>query len=107
MERGVTDQEPTILTILTQRSLFEFKREPACKGRLAFLPQPREVFRMKDPCAIVRGDYIFQGETGVIEHCLVRVNWRAVRPLDDNGLGYGVGNPAKFPLVLAQLLFRP
>src|ERR1700730_13179716 len=76
-------------------------------SRLAFLPQPREIFRVKDPCAKVRGDYIFHGETAVIEDCLVRVNRRAVRSLDDNGLWYGVGNPAKFPFVLPQLLFRP
>src|SRR5260370_6646233 len=62
---------------------------------------------MEDPGAKVRSDYIFHGKTRVIEDCLVRVNRRAVRPLDDNGLGYGVGNPAKFPFVLPQLLFRP
>src|ERR1700694_2157408 len=62
---------------------------------------------MKDPRAKVRGGYIFQRETGIVEDCLVRVNRRAVRSLDDNGLGYGVGNPAKFPFVLPQLLFRP
>src|ERR1700720_3569916 len=107
MEWVVTDQEPTILAILPQRSLFDFERQAACEGRLAFLPQPLEILRMKDPGAKVRGDYIFQGETGVIEDCLVRVNRSAVRPLDDNGLGYGVSNPAKFPFVLPQLLFRP
>ncbi len=56
---------------------------------------------MKDPCAKVRGDHVFHGEAGIIEHCLVRVDRSAVRVLDNNGLGYGVGNPAKLALVFA------
>src|SRR5438034_2487308 len=78
-ERVVTDEEPTILTILPQRSLLDFKREAACKGRPSLVPQPFEILRMKDPCAKVRGDYILQGETGVVEDCLVRIDRRAVR----------------------------
>src|SRR6185436_5248332 len=53
-----------------------------------------------------RGDYIFHCEAGIFEDCLVRVDRRAVRPLNDNGLGYGVGNPPKFPFLLPQLLFH-
>src|ERR687891_2267549 len=53
-ERVVSDEEPTILPILPQRSLFDFKRETACKGRPALLPQPLEILRMKDSCAKVR-----------------------------------------------------
>src|SRR6266436_537714 len=83
-------EEPTILPILPQRSLFDFKRETACKGRPAFLPQALEILRMKDPCAKVRGDHVFHSEAGIIEHCLVRVDRRAVGVLANNGLGYGV-----------------
>src|SRR5918996_1521946 len=101
-ERVVTDEEPTMLPILPQRSLFDFKRETACKGRAALLPQPLEILRMKDPRAKVRGDHVFHGETGIVEDCLVRVDRRAVRVLDDNGLGYRVGNPAKVALVLPK-----
>src|SRR6185503_18830064 len=100
-ERVVTDEEPTILPILPQRSLFDFKRETASKGRPALLPQTLEILRMKDPCAKVRGDYVFHGEAGIIEHCLVRVDRSAVRVQDNNGLGYCVGNPANLALVFA------
>src|SRR5437867_11487436 len=72
-ERVVTDEEPAILTILPQRSLFDFKREAARKGRPALVPQPLKILRLKDPCAKVRGDYIFHGETGIVEDWLVRV----------------------------------
>src|SRR5207244_8507431 len=95
VKRVVTDEEPTILPILPQRSLFDFKRETARKGRPALLPQALEILRMKDPCAKVRGDHVFHGAAGIIEHCLVRIARSAVRVLDTNGLGYGGGNPAK------------
>src|SRR6266851_5051040 len=61
---------------------------------------------MKDPCAKVGGDHIFDGEAGVVEHRLVRVERNTVRALDNNGLRYCIGNPAKLALVLPQLLFR-
>src|SRR5437899_9450371 len=85
-ERVVMDEEPTILPILPQRSLFDFKRETACKGRPAFLPQALEILWMKDPCAKVRGDHVFHGEAGIIEHWLVGVARSAVRVLDTAGL---------------------
>src|SRR6185295_14529550 len=73
VERIVTDEKPTILTILPQRSLFNFKREAACKGRPPLIPQPLDILRMKDPRAKVRGDYILHAETGIVEDCLVGV----------------------------------
>src|SRR4029079_3467382 len=70
----VTDEEPTILPILPQRSLFDLKRDTPRKGRPALLPQALDILWMKDPCAKVRGAYIFHSETGVVEDCLVRVD---------------------------------
>src|SRR6266571_4965417 len=56
--------------------------------------------------AKVRGDYIFQGEPGIVEHCLVRVERVALRVQDDNGLRYSIGNPAKLTLLLKEFLLR-
>src|ERR1700732_4917758 len=61
---------------------------------------------MKDPGAKVRSGHIFDGEAGVVEHCLIRIERNPVRTLDNNGLRYRIGNSAKLALVLPQLLFR-
>src|SRR4029434_366642 len=42
-----------------------------------------------------------------LEHGLSRVYRRPVRLLDDNGVGYRIGNSAELAFVLPQLLFRP
>ena len=62
---------------------------------------------MKDPGAKVRSGHIFDGEAGVVEHRLIRIDRHAVRVLDNNGLRYCIGNSAKLALVLPQLLFGP
>src|ERR1700737_3788438 len=61
---------------------------------------------MIDAGAKVRGDYIFHGEPGIVEHCLVRVERVALRVQDDNGLRYGIGNLAKLTLLLKEFLLR-
>src|SRR5438876_9830961 len=45
-----------------------------------------EIFWMVCSGAKVRGDYIFHGEPGIVEHCLVRIERVALRVQDDNGL---------------------
>jgi hypothetical protein len=61
---------------------------------------------MKDPRAKVRSGHIFDGEAGVVEHCLIRIERSAVRTLDNNGLRYRIRISAKLALVLPQLFFR-
>src|SRR5437660_9017723 len=61
---------------------------------------------MVDSGAKVRGKYILHGETGMVEHCLVRVEWVTLRVQDDNGVGYSIGNPAKLPLLLKKFRLR-
>src|SRR5579863_3722422 len=62
---------------------------------------------MEDSGSKVRGGkYILHGETGVVEHCLVREEWVTLRVQDDNGVGYSIGNPAKLPLVLKEFRLR-
>src|SRR5437660_12573524 len=62
---------------------------------------------MEQPCAKIGCDHVFHGETAIVEHGLIRVDRSAVRPLDDNGVGYRIGNSAEFAFVLQQLLFCP
>src|SRR6266478_6383796 len=61
---------------------------------------------MKYPRAKIRVSHVFDGEAGVVEHGLVRVDRNAVRVLDNNGLRYCIGNAAKLALILPQFLFR-
>src|ERR1700737_1233525 len=61
---------------------------------------------MKDPGTEIRGGHVFDSEAGVVEHCLIRIEWDAVRILDNDGLRYRIGNSAKLVLVLPQLFFR-
>src|SRR5437899_10435904 len=50
---------------------------------------------------------MFKAKTGIVEHELICVESTSIRCQDDDGLGYGVGDPAKLPLIVAQVLFRP
>src|ERR1700738_2811404 len=61
---------------------------------------------MKDSGTEIRGGYVFDGQAGVIEHGLVRVDRNTGRARDNNGLRYSIGNAAKLALVLPQFLFR-
>src|SRR5258707_15696232 len=62
---------------------------------------------MKDQGTEIRGSQVFDGQAGVIEHGLVRVDRDTVRALDNNGLRYCIGNAAKLALILPQFFFRP
>ena len=62
---------------------------------------------MEQPCAKIGCDHVFHREAAIVEHGLIRVDRSPVRPLDDNGVGYRIGNPAEFAFVLPQLLFCP
>src|SRR3984893_8282196 len=61
---------------------------------------------MKDSGTEIQGGHIFEGEAGVVEHGLVRVDRSTLWILDDNCLRYGIGNAPKLALVLPQFLFR-
>src|SRR6202035_447534 len=106
VEWVVTEEDPAILAVLPEHSLLDFKRQAASQACFALLAHPLKIFGMKDTGAIVRGDYIFHGEPGIGEHCLVRVERVALRVQDDNGLRYSIGNPAKLTLLLKEFLLR-
>src|SRR5882724_8418549 len=62
---------------------------------------------MEQPCAKIGCDHVFHGEATIVEHGLIRVDRSPVRLLDDNGVGYRIGNPAEFAFILPQRVFRP
>src|SRR6202030_25778 len=102
VERIVTEEDPAILTVLPEHSLLDFKRQATSQACLAFPARPVKIFGTTDTGAKVRGDYIFHGEPGIDEHCLVRVERVALRVQDDNGLRNSIGNAAKFTLLLKE-----
>src|SRR6266436_5585894 len=65
---------------------------------------PSQDLRDEDTGAIVRGEYIFHGVPGIVEHCLVRIERVALRVQDDNGMRYSIGNPAKVTLLLKEFV---
>src|SRR6185369_7065078 len=62
---------------------------------------------MEQACAKVGCDHVFHREAAIVEHGLIRVERSPVWLLDDDAVGYRVGNPAEFAFVLPQLLFCP
>src|SRR6266403_360918 len=67
------DKKPPIVTVFSKRSLLKFKRLTARERFLALLAQPFQILGVKDPCALVFSLHVLQSETGVIEHCLLRL----------------------------------
>src|SRR5438094_10569699 len=61
---------------------------------------------MKNSGTIVLCLKIFKAKTGIIEHELICVESTSIRCQDDDDLGYGVGEPAKIFLIVAQVLLR-
>src|SRR5262249_31780561 len=101
MEWLELDEEPTILAILAQRPLLDFKRQAARKRRFPLGSQSLEIFRMKDSRTKVRRDHVVYGESGIIESRLVCIDRRAAWSLNHDCLWDGIGNPAHLALVFA------
>src|ERR1700733_4647956 len=98
------EEEPAILTVLPEYSLLDFKRQAASQAFFALLAHPLKIFGMKETGAIIRRDYVFHRDPGIVEEGLVRVERVALRVQDDNGLRYSIRNPAKLPLVRKKFL---
>src|SRR5262245_49706664 len=61
---------------------------------------------MIHPRTKVRGPHLIQGETGVIEHGLIRVQSVPIRSEDNDGLGDGIDDLSELLFILPQLLRR-
>jgi len=68
-----TPQKPAILTVASERALFEFKRHSARKRVLALLLQSLHIIRMKDSRAKVRRLHFVRGQTRVFEDGLIGI----------------------------------
>ena len=55
----------------------------------------------------VRGHHLVHGETGVIEHGLIRIQIAPIRSQDHDGLGDGIDDPSQLLFVLPDPLCRP
>src|SRR5260370_21483692 len=59
---------------------------------------------MNDTRLKIRPGDIIDGQTGIVEHRLVRVDLRSVCIVDDDALGYRIGDLAELAFVPTQLL---
>src|SRR5712692_8834587 len=97
-DRLVTREEPTILAILAQCSLFHLEGKAAFQRRFLHLLQPGDVVGVEDALAKRRSSELFCGEAEIVEGCLVDVEQRAARVQDANHLCDGVDDQARIVL---------
>src|SRR5919201_1678427 len=105
-QRVVMDEKPAILPVVPSGTLFVGKRDAACQRLLTFVVQPLHIVRMKHPSTKVCSHHLVQGETGVSEHGLIRIQIAPIRSQDDDGLGDGIDDPSQLLFVLPESLFR-
>src|SRR5262245_29816258 len=94
--------KPAIPTVLPAHSIFQLKRIPARKPRLALGPHPLHIIRMSRTKISIPD--LCRAETHVFERSFIPTKHTAVRRDDDDGLRYGISNLAKFLLIPSQSL---
>src|SRR5579863_831098 len=104
-KRVVTNQEPTILSVLTQCSLLDLKRESARQSKPTKVAKSLQIVWMEDSFTKSRRYYVFSSEARIIERGLIGVHRRAGWILNDNCLRYRVCDPAKLAFFFAEFFF--
>ena len=70
-QRFVTNEKPSVLSVLPSRPLLIFEWLASQQRLLSFVTQSLDVFGMKDPFTKVRLHYVINGKARVIQHCLI------------------------------------
>src|SRR5215470_949666 len=86
--RPVMNAKPAIPTVLPAHSIFQLKRIPARKPRLALGPHPLHIIRMTRTKISIPD--LCRAKTHVFERSFIPRKHTAVRRDDDDGLRYGV-----------------
>src|SRR4029077_1406145 len=89
------NQDPTVLTILTAHSSFEFERDPSRDRRFALVAQSLGILRMKDLRKGFRHHFFFR-QARVLLYCLIRVLKPSVDSNSDDELRYCIDYGPKF-----------
>src|SRR5207245_5759921 len=101
----VTNQEPTVLPVLTQCSLLNLKRKSARQSEPPKVAKSLQIVGMKDSLSEARRYYVFSGKARIIERRLIGVNRRAGGILNDNCLRYRVCDPAELAFFFTKFFF--
>src|SRR5207245_11094983 len=101
----VTNQEPTVLPVLTQCSLLNLKRKSARQSELPKVAKSLQIVWMKDSLSEARRYYVFSGKARIIERRLIGINRRAGRILNDNCLRYRVCYAAELAFFFTEFFF--
>jgi len=100
----VLNQLPTILPALDQVAHFQLERISLRQSYAALLSDPLDVIGMERPRQEPSIIHLVQRKSGDIQSHPVRVDCRAIRAQDHDGLANGIGDRAKFRRFLPELL---
>ena len=104
-ERVVANEEPAVLSILSERALLVLERDIARQPFAAFIAKPSHIFRMEDTLPESLGLVVVQSESEIVEDETVGIKRPAVRIQDDDRLRNQVGNSPQLLLVGLQARF--
>src|SRR6266481_327185 len=104
-ERAVAAQEPVISPVPTHCTLLNLERNSVREGFPALLTHSLYVFRVEDAIAIVLFLHILQSETGVVQHCLIHIQYGPIGAHHVNGGGDHVEDQTQIAFVRTQGLF--
>src|ERR1700723_674204 len=105
-KRVVLNQEPAVLTVLSERSMLEFERQSLRESSLSFDLKSFQVLRMKDFFPKVWRSHIVSSKARIGESGSIGVDRQARRVLNNYCLpGLGPNLPT-VAFILPKLLFR-
>src|SRR6185295_739513 len=84
--RDVADQKPQILAILAARAQLGFERFTPFERPQACFADPRHIIRMETPNARIIGPYLFETESGEVQHDRIRAESTSIRTQDGDGV---------------------
>src|SRR5712691_6012397 len=82
----ITNEKPSVRPVFSSGPLLIFKRLASRQRFLSFVSQPLDIFGMKDSIAKVMLHHIINGETRVIQNCLIGINDSPIRRQDRDRL---------------------
>src|SRR5258706_5272687 len=100
------NQEPTIFSVLSQRSLFQLERISAHESRGPLFAELFDILGMKNFFTEPRRDNIFGRQPGIVERRLIGVEGNARGILDDNGLRNCVCDSPQLALFFSEIFLR-
>ena len=103
-KRVVLNQEPAVLTVLSECSMLEFERKTPRESGLSLVSQSFHVFRMKDSLSKIWCKHIVRSKARIVEGSSVGVDRHSGGIQDDYRLRYCIRDLPKLAFVLTQFI---